>query len=70
MLNVKFEGELAEEIEKQACREKKDQAAIVRHAIEAYLEAAQDHRDVLAVKRRREKRVALKEAGRRLGLER
>lgn len=38
MLNVKIEGELAAEIEKQARREKKTKPALVRHAVAKYIE--------------------------------
>lgn len=68
MLDVKLDPELEAAATRQARREKKSKAAVVRRALEAYLEEAEDARDVM--KRRHERSIPLKEVGKRLGLDR
>lgn len=69
MLNVKLSPDLADAVEKQARREKRPKAALVRAAVEQYLEDAEDYRDALAASKRRGKTYTLAEIKKRHGLD-
>ena len=64
---VQLDRELSNAVARVAKQTKKSKSAIVRAALEAYLEELADYRDV--VKRRKEKSVPFSELRNRLGLE-
>ena len=64
---VQLDRELSDAVAREARRTKKSKSAIVRAALEAYLEELAYYRDV--VKRRKEKSVPFSELRNRLGLE-
>ncbi len=69
MLNVKLSPDLESAVEQQARREKKTKAALVRTAVQRYLEDVEDYRDAVAVLKRKGKSFSLAEVKRRHGLE-
>lgn len=64
---IELDRELSNAVARAARRVRKSKSAIVRAALEAYLEELGDLRDV--VKRRREKSVPFPDLRKRLGLE-
>lgn len=68
MLEVKLEAGLEEAIARQARLEKKSTTSLVRSALRKYLEDAEDHRDALAVLKKKNPSVPLEEIEARLGL--
>ncbi len=70
MLDVKLDPDLEAAVARQARREKKSKAAVVRAAVEKYLEDAEDYRAAMEALRRNKgkKAIPLAEVKKRLGL--
>lgn len=64
---VQLDRELSDAVARAARQARKSKSAIVRAALESYLEELADYRDV--VKRRKEKSIPFPELRKRLGLE-
>ena len=63
---VQLDRELSDAVARAAKRTRKSKSAIVRAALEAYLEELADYQEV--VKRRKEKSIPVSELRKRLGL--
>jgi Ribbon-helix-helix protein, copG family len=68
MLEVKLEADLAEAVARQARREKKSKASVVRSALMKYLEDAGDYRDAMAVLKKKNPSVPLEDIEARIGM--
>jgi len=64
---VQLDRELSDAVARVAKRARKSKSAIVREALEAYLEELADYRDV--IRRRKEKSIPFSDLRKRLGLE-
>ncbi len=64
---VQLDRELSDAVARAAKRTKRSKSAIVRVALEAYLEELADYQEV--VKRRKEKSIPVSELRKRLGLD-
>lgn len=68
VLNIELGGSIVVALEKQAKAEKKSTSALVRRAIEKYLEDAEDYRDAMKVLKKKNKAIPFSEVKKRLGL--
>lgn len=68
MLEIKLEAELDEAVTRQARRERKSKASLVRTAVLKYLEDAEDYRDAMAILKKKNPSIALEDVEARLGM--
>lgn len=68
MLEIKLEADLDEAVARQARRERKSNASLVRTAVKKYLEDAEDYRDAMAVLKKKNPSVPIEEVEARLGM--
>lgn len=67
-VTIELDADLTEQLTKQARRLHKSRGAIVREAVQAWLEDREDYADAVAVLKKGNRPVPLAEAKRRLGL--